>query len=128
MTTARLTLLLALSLLPVACGAPPPPPPTPPKPPEESSAGIWRGTSTRFQAESRACPHPGLVTLQVWDDKFQYRWDGKTWVDAEIGSDDVVRGQAPGITLIGKRAGSRIEGDITNGDCGLHFTVMKKDN
>ena len=25
--------------------------------------GVYRGTSTRFQADSRACPHPGLVTL-----------------------------------------------------------------
>ncbi len=121
----RCSLLVALTLLPAACASPPPP--AAPKPAEETS-GFWRGTSTRFQVESRTCPHPGLVTLQVWDDKFQFRWDNKTFVDAEIGADAVVRGQAPGITLVGKRAGKRLEGDVTNGECGLHFTVVKTDN
>ena len=127
MNIVRLMLAAALSVSLFGCGSSSPPS-APPKPPREDTAGIWRGTSTRFQAEARSCPHPGLVTLQVWDDKFQYRWDGKTWVDAAIGADAIVRGQGPGITLIGKHAGDRIEGDITNGDCGLHFTVMKKDN
>ena len=127
MNIVRLMLAAALSVSLFGCGSSSPPP-APPTPPREDTAGIWRGTSTRFQAEARSCPHPGLVTLQVWDDKFQYRWDGKTWVDAAIGADGIVRGQGPGITLIGKHAGNRIEGDITNGDCGLHFTVMKKDN
>ena len=122
----RFSVLVALTLLPAACGSPPPPP-TAPKPIEDSS-GFWRGTSTRFQVESRACPHPGLVTIQVWDDKFQYRWDNKIWVDTEIGADSVVRGQGPGITLVGKRTGKRLEGDVTNGECGLHFTVVKTDN
>jgi hypothetical protein len=125
MIPARTFLLVALSLLPAACGSAPPRPA--PKPAEETS-GFWRGTSTRFQVESRSCPRPGLVTIQVWDDKFQYRWDNKTWVDAAILADGTVQGQAPGITLVGKLAGKRLEGDVTNGDCGLHFTVTKSDN
>lgn len=125
MSTPRLSLLVALTLLPAACGSPSPPPA--PKPTEETS-GLWRGTSTRFQVESRSCPHPGLVTIQVWDDKFQYRWDNKVWVDAAIEADNVVRGQAAGITLVGKRTGKRLEGDVTNGECGLHFTLAKTDN
>ncbi len=124
MPTVRRSLLLALALLPAACGSAPSPHAA--KPAEETS-GFWRGTATRFQVESRACPRPGLVTIQVWDDKFQYRWDNKTWIDAEIAADNVVRGQAPGIMLVGKIAGKRMEGDVTNGDCGLHFTVVKSD-
>jgi hypothetical protein len=125
MNIARLTLLVAVALLPAACGAPPAPTPAPRA--SEESSGTWRGTSTRFQAEAKSCPHPGLVMLQIWDDKFQFRWDGRTNVDSAIHADGSILGQAPGITLVGKRAGGRIEGDITNGACGLHFTVVKKD-
>ena len=125
MNLARNTLLAALSLLPGACSAPSP---TAPASPRVDSSGTWRGTSTRFQAEAKSCPHPGLVTLTIWDDKFQYRWDGKTFVDSAIRADGSILGQAPGITLVGKRNGGRIEGDITNGACGLHFTVVKKDS
>lgn len=126
MNIARMTLLVALALLPEACGAPPAPAAAPR--PSEDSTGTWRGTSTRFQAEAKSCPRPGLVTLQIWDDRFQFRWDGRTNVDSAIQADGSILGQAPGITLVGKRAGMRIEGDITNGACGLHFTVVKKDN
>jgi len=125
MSALRLMLLFALSLLPAACGAPRPA--APPKAVTDSS-GTWRGTATRFQALSRACPHPGLVSLLIWDNKFQYRWNATTDVDATIQPDGTIGGQAPGITLAGKYTGDRIEGDVTNGDCGLHFTVVKKDN
>ena len=125
MTQARIALPIAASLVLAACGSSPsvPTPTT-----HDETSGFWRGTSTRFQVESRSCPHPGLVTIQVWDDKFQYRWDNKTWVDAAILADGTVQGQAPGISMIGKMAGKRMEGDVTNGDCGLHFTVVKSDN
>lgn len=116
-------LLLFAALLPAACAGSPASAPTT----HEDSSGTWRGTSTRFQAQGRLCPHPGLVTLQIWDDKFQYRWDGGTYVDATIQSDGSITGQGPGITLVGKYESKRIEGDITNGVCGLHFTVVKKD-
>ena len=124
MKLARLTMLTA-ALLPAACGSSTP---TGPTRPVGDTSGTWRGTSTRFQAEARSCPHPGLVALQVWDDKFQYRWDRDTYVEAAIRADGSVLGQAPGMTLVGKYTVQRIEGDITNGACGLHFTVVKKDN
>ncbi len=124
MSAVRISCLLALSLLPAACGSAPS---SPASRPAEETSGFWRGTSTRFQVESRSCPRPGLVTIQVWDDKFQYRWDSKTWVDAAILPDGTVQGQALGVSLTGKIAGKRMEGDITNGNCGLHFTVMKSD-
>jgi hypothetical protein len=129
MTAIRRTRLAAGSALLFACGSPPPPPPpapVAPRPPPESIAGTWRGSSTRFQADNRSCPHPGLVTLRRWEDRFQYRWDYKTWIDVTIDPDGSVHGEAPGITLVGRRTGNRIEGDVTNGPCGLHFTVTKQ--
>jgi hypothetical protein len=122
----RLAVLAALCAGLGACAAkPPPPPPPPPKPPEPVD-GEYRGTSTRFQADSRACPHPGLVHFYVVDHAFQYRWDYRTLVDAAIGPDGAVTGGAERITLVGRRTGPKIEGDVTNGNCGLHFTVTER--
>lgn len=111
-----------------ACAAPPPPPPpAPPAPPKEPMDGTYRGSSTRFRADSRNCPHPGLIEVVVWDNRFQYRLDYRTFVDATINPDDTVEGSGPGLTLVGKRDGRRIDGDITNDTCGLHFTLRKRD-
>jgi hypothetical protein len=119
----RVALYLALD----ACAtAPPPPAPAVPAKPPETIDGEYRGTSTRFQASSRACPHPGLVRLEVIARAFQYRWDRDTWVDATIAPDGSVSGGAEGITLVGRQTGPKIEGDVTNGNCGLHFTVTKR--
>jgi hypothetical protein len=57
---------------------------------------------------------------------FQYRWDPVTWVDATIAPDGTITGGAERITLVGKQTGTRIEGDVTNGNCGLHFTATKQ--
>jgi hypothetical protein len=108
-----------------ACAATPSPPAPPPKPPEVVD-GQYRGTSTRFQADSRACPHPGLVRLEVVGNAFQYRWDRATFVDATIAPDGAITGGAERITLVGKQSGPKIEGDVTNGNCGLHFTLTKQ--
>ncbi|HME25628.1 MAG TPA: hypothetical protein VKI44_30550 [Acetobacteraceae bacterium] len=108
-----------------ACAAKPPAPPAPPPKLPDTVDGEYRGTSTRFQADSRACPHPGLVRIEVVGDAFQYRWDATTWVDATIAPDGTITGGAERITLVGKLTGPKIEGDVTNGNCGLHFTVTK---
>jgi hypothetical protein len=126
MNTIRAGLLAALCAALAACAKPPPPPPPapPPKPPETID-GEYRGTSTRFQAQSSTCPHPGLVRFDVINSQFQFRWDAATAVDATIAPDGTVTGNAERITLAGKQAGPKIEGDVTNGDCGLHFTVTR---
>jgi hypothetical protein len=108
-----------------ACASTPTAPATPAKPPENID-GEYRGTSTRFQAESRACPHPGLVRLEVIDSRFLFRWDGRVQVDGAIAPDGAVTGGGERITLVGRRTGPKIEADVTNGDCGLHFTVVKR--
>jgi hypothetical protein len=110
----------------VACAATPPAPPAPPPKPPETIDGEYRGTSTRFQAESRACPHPGLVHLEVIDSRFQLRWSPAVWVDGTIAPDGSVTGGAERITMVGRQTGPKIEADVTNGDCGLHFTVVKR--
>ncbi|MGA8193703.1 MAG: hypothetical protein WB902_10075 [Acetobacteraceae bacterium] len=126
MNTIRAGLLAALCAALSACAATPPPAtPTPAPKPPDTIDGEYRGTSTRFQAVNRACPHPGLVRLDVNDHQFQFRWDARTWVDAAIGPDGTVTGSAERITLVGKQAGQKIEGDVTDGDCGLHFTVIR---
>jgi hypothetical protein len=119
-------LLAALCGALAACApAKPPLPPAPPPPPPEPVDGTYRGTSTRFQADSRTCPHPGLVLLVVQNSQFQYHWSYGVYVDATIAPDGTIQGSAPSFTLIGKRDGKRIEGDVTNGNCGLHYTVVK---
>ena len=124
MHSIRVSIAAACCVAVGACGAKTPAPQPPPKP-LESVDGQYRGTSTRFQAESRACPHPGLVRLDVVGNAFQYRWDRNTWVDATIAPDGTITGGAERITLVGKLTGPKLEGDVTNGNCGLHFTLTK---
>ncbi|MEJ0018065.1 MAG: hypothetical protein WDN25_16150 [Acetobacteraceae bacterium] len=126
MDALRVSLCAAFCAAVTACAAPPPPPPVPPPVLPPNVDGEYRGTSTRFQADSRTCPRPGLVRLEVIGQAFQYRWDGRTWVDATIASDGSITGGAERITLVGKLAGTRIIGDVTNGECGLHFTVTRQ--
>jgi hypothetical protein len=110
-----------------ACSSPPPPPaPAPPPKPPQTIDGEYRGTSTRFQADTRACPHPGLVDFAVVNSAFQFRWDRDTYVDATIAPDGTVNGSGERITLLGKLTGPVLEADVTNGNCGLHFTVKKR--
>jgi hypothetical protein len=125
--------IISVGFLAAVCGSlascASPPPPTVAAAPEpkalETIDGEYRGTSTRFQAEKRSCPYPGLVSIEVIGSAFQYRWDGKTWVDATIASDGTIAGSAERITLVGKQTGRKIEGDVTDGDCGLHFTATR---
>jgi hypothetical protein len=121
--------LLALAV--AACAAPPPPPPPPPKPviAQDQLEGLYRGTSTRFQADSRACPSPGLVTLHVTAGQFFYRWNYKIQVPASIQPDGSVQGQMDDITLTGQvtlAQPTRIVGDVSNASCGIHFTATKR--
>jgi|SRR5579883_2181215 len=122
----RVAVLLAICAGLAGCAKSAPPAPEPPPKPPEVVDGEYRGTSTRFQADSRACPHPGLVHFDVIGNAFQFRWDARTYVDATVGSDGTVTGGAERITLVGRQSGPKIEGDVTNGNCGLHFTVTKR--
>lgn len=131
MPNARIVVIAAACAALSACAAPPRPaaPKVDPRPPAAKPVpvdGVYWGTSTRFRAERRDCPHPGVVKLVVQNGQFQYPWNYRVSVDASIGPDGVVQGEAPDITLVGHRTGRRIDGDVTNGYCGLHFTVNRK--
>ena len=122
-----------------ACAAPPPPPP-PPKPAvtPDLADGLYRGTSTRYEADARGCPSPGLVALNVAAGQFTYRWNNRIQIPATILPDGTVQGQFDDITLTGTFLPAqttpgataptrpRIEGDISNGTCGIHYTVTKR--
>jgi hypothetical protein len=132
MQPVRTALLAVLCAVLSGCATPPPSPQPPAAAPTPSAAspaeGEYSGTTTRYQADSRSCPHPGLVTVIVWDNKFQYHWDRDSWLDATIADDGSVHGGAPDVTLQGRRVGNRIEGDITNGICGFHFTLVRSES
>ncbi len=122
-------MLLAPALL-LACGGPPGNEPTPQAqvgPPLQPTAidGEYRGTSTRFQADRRDCPHPGLLDFLVQDGRFEYRWNPYIYVFAAIAPDGSVQGEQSGVTLTGRLDGTRLSGDVINGTCGIHFTARR---
>ena len=126
----RPVLTAAVCALVAGCAqpaAPPPlaPPPAPKLVPDQID-GVYRGTSTRFRADSRACPSPGLVVLRVVGGQFQYRWNGRTSVDANVAEDGLVQGTLGEIVIEGKLTGHRIEGDISNASCAYHFRTVKR--
>jgi hypothetical protein len=128
---------LLLAVVVGACAAPPPPPPPKPVVTQDQVEGLYRGTSTRFQADSRTCPSPGLVTLHVTAGQFFYRWNYRIQIPAIIQPDGSVQGQFDDITLTGQASlpqpaengqaavPARIVGDVSNASCGIHYTVSK---
>ncbi len=129
MLNVRTALVLAACGSVAACATKPPAPAAPTEAsvaaPRITTDGTYRGTTTRFQADRRDCPHPGLVTLYVQDHQFEYRWSPDLYVDAVVDPDGTVHGAGPDVTLNGRRDGATIAGDVTNGACGLHFTARK---
>ena len=124
----RAAAVLAMGGLLAACAGTRPPAAASP-PPELSATpvdGIYRGTSTRYRADSRACPSPGLVVLRVVSGEFQYRWSGRTEVDARIAPDGTISGAFDTITLSGHLADGRIEGDVSNESCAYHFRAGQR--
>ena len=121
MIPTRAILLVLLGAL-TACGPSGPPAPLRPI---GTIDGLYGGTSTRFKAEDRSCPHPGLVRFQVMNRSFRYRLNGPITVDAAIDPDGTVTGQAAGFTLRGEWDGQKIEGDVVSILCALHFRAVK---
>lgn len=88
--------------------------------------GLYKGSSTRYQADRRDCPHPGLVNLYVQDRQFTYRWNHATDITGAIGADGSVSGQDGAISLSGRQVGDTLDGDVTTGGCALHFTTRRR--
>lgn len=88
--------------------------------------GSWSGTSTRFQADSRTCPNPGLVSTQVFDRQFQLRWGNRgADLTGSIQPDGSIIGGAGDVTLSGKYTAERIAIDAITSACGLHYTLHR---
>ncbi len=87
--------------------------------------GAYYGTSTRFRADARNCPHPGIITLYVAQGAFYYRWTYGTDIEASIAPDGTISGSGPGIVLTGTIQGRRMDGNVVSAACGLHFTVTR---
>jgi hypothetical protein len=126
----QLTGLLILG----ACTAPAPPRPVHTAEPQQAAPpaqaagpdGVYWGTSTRYVAERRDCPHPGVVTLAVHNAQFDYRWDWATDVLGSISPDGTVQGASGNITLTGRLDGGELTGDVSNPTCALHFTAQRQ--
>ncbi len=88
--------------------------------------GLYRGSSTRYQADRRDCPHPGLIALLVQGGQFTYRWSNLTDVSGSIGPDGSISGRTGAIALSGQLEGDELQGDLTNGACALHFTAHRR--
>ena len=89
--------------------------------------GLYLGSTTRFQADRRDCPHPGLLDIEVQAGRFEYRWRPLVYVDATIAPDGSVQGGGGDVTLTGRLDGDTLSGDVTNGSCGLHFTATRRE-
>jgi len=86
--------------------------------------GDYRGSSTRFQVLRRNCPRPGLLHLPVRSATLFYPWAGQ-YIQVAILNNGTLAGAGPGVQVTGTHDSSVIQGDITDGQCGLHFTLRR---
>lgn len=89
-------------------------------------AVVYRGASTRFQADARTCPSPGLVVLRPEYDAFTYRLGGRILIETTIIGDGTLAGNGGDFTLTGTVTAEKLEGDIQNGQCGYHFRAVRQ--
>src|ERR1700689_3757116 len=86
--------------------------------------GDYRGSSTRFQALNRACPRPGLMFASVRGGIMFYKW-GNQYIQVSVQTNGKVLGSLPGVQLTGTHEGTTIQAGVTDGQCGLHFTLRR---
>jgi hypothetical protein len=53
-----------------------------------------------------------------------YRWADQ-YITVTAQSDGTLSGTLPGVQLTGTYDGTTIQGDVTDGQCGLHFTLTR---
>jgi len=96
-----------------------------PTAPAISGDGDYRGSTTRIQALSRTCPHPSpLLTLHVQAGVTYYLWNN-AYIPVSVLSNGTLSGTAPGVQLTGTHDGTTMQGDVTDGQCTMHFTLKK---
>ncbi len=112
-----------------ACSDPAPQAAAPPAGPKGVSGDfevVYRGTSTRFQADARSCPSPGLVTIRPENGVFTYRLGGRVLIETTIIGDGTLAGNAGDFSITGTATAQKIEGDIRSSQCGYHFRALRK--
>ena len=53
-----------------------------------------------------------------------YRW-GSQDIQVSVLNNGTLSGALPGVQLTGTHDGTNIQGDVTDGQCGLHFTLKR---
>jgi hypothetical protein len=86
--------------------------------------GDYRGTATRFQVLRRTCPRPSLLSASVRNGIMFYKWEYQQ-IQVSVLTNGAVSGALPGVRLTGTYDGTIIQGDVTDGQCGLHFTLKR---
>lgn len=92
-----------------------------------SGDGDYVGTNTRSQfPQRRDCPHSGPFRLLVQAGVAYYRWNYYQYVPIQFLNNGTLSGSVPGIQLTGTYDGTTIQGDVTDGQCWLHFTLRRR--
>jgi len=115
----RWTTNIALaSLLTVSACVPPPVP-------SVSGDGDYVGTSSRSQfPQRRTCPHSGPLKLHVQSGFTFYRWENQ-YITVSVLSNGTLSGTLAGVQLTGTHDGTTLEGNVTDGQCWLHFSLRR---
>jgi hypothetical protein len=92
--------------------------------PTISGDGDYQGSATRFQVLRRTCPRPGLFRLSVRGGVTWYRWENE-YIQVSVLNNGTLSGALPGVQLTGTHDGTIMQGNVTDGQCGLHFTLKR---
>lgn len=91
-----------------------------------SGDGEYAGTATRSQFPQRPdCPHSGPFHLTVQAGVTYFRWSYQ-YIPVQLLSNGTLAGTLPGVQLTGTHDDSTMQGDITDGQCWLHFTLKRR--
>ena len=125
----RAAMLLTVTAL-VGCGQRPPAPTVAPAPPPPVAArsldGAYQGTATRYRADRRTCPPPGLVYLAVNQNAFDYSLGRRGSVPVTIGPGGTFRGSDGDFEITGTADGTRLRGHADSAACGYEFVAVRK--
>jgi hypothetical protein len=56
-----------------------------------------------------------------------YPWGGQ-YIQVSILNNGTLAGSLPGVQLTGTHDATAIRGDVTDGQCGLHFTLTRQES
>jgi hypothetical protein len=98
-----------------------------------SGDGEYAGTATRPQyPQRRDCPHARPFHLTVQAGVTYFLW-GYQYIPTQVLSNGTmtgtlpVNGTLPAVQLTGTHDDTSMQGDITDGQCWLHFTLKRRE-